>query len=130
MAKILLIEDDQSILFLGQKVLEMAGHKVVTAYDSETALEAFSAGSFDLVITDLQIPGQNGIRVVGKIRASKASQPVIIMSGGDLNSDEFQAAQEKFGAIYVLAKPFDLEKFSEAVDQTINKKKIHQTTGF
>ncbi len=121
MAQVLLIEDDQGILMVGQRVLEAMGHIVITAEDAASALKAFTSNHFDLVITDLKIPGQNGLSTVAKMRKLKTDQPIIVTSGSDLKCEEFLTEVEKVGGALMLSKPFDLVNFMDAVKEGLGE---------
>lgn len=121
MVKILLIEDDESILLLSRRALEMLGYRVTTAVDGQTALKAFDGDKYDLVITDLNLPGHTGLSIIGKIRQMDNDQPIMVMSGGDMKSLEFREKLEKYGKTFTLSKPFDLDQFASAVKQSLKQ---------
>lgn len=121
LVKILLIEDDESILLLSRRTLEMLGYRVTTAIDGQSALDAFDGDEFDLVITDLNLPGHTGLSIIGKIRQKHIDQPIMVMSGGDMKSLEFREKLEKYGKTFTLSKPFDLDQFASAVKKSLKQ---------
>jgi len=82
MCKILVIDDEKVIINMLQKLLEMHGHDVDTAEDGGEGIQKFDSDRFDLVITDIFMPGVDGNSVAKHIRNSdKKYVPVIGMSG-------------------------------------------------
>lgn len=115
MSNVLLIDDEEGILLIGQRILEGLGCEVQTATNASAALALFAKGKFALVITDLKIPGQEGICLVEEIRELNPAQPVLIISGGDLKAEWFIKAVAETGNINTLSKPFEIERFAEVV---------------
>jgi CheY-like chemotaxis protein len=82
MYTILVIDDEKGILQIIQQVLNSLGHSVETATDGEEGIQKFDDGRFDMVITDMRMPGIDGNGVLAHIRRSaKQSIPVIAISG-------------------------------------------------
>ncbi len=109
MSKILVIDDEKGILQLISQALTRFGHKVETAGDGQEGIDKFDGGNFDIVITDMCMPGVDGNGVVKHIRNSrKQSIPVIAISGTPwhLESRNFDM---------VLAKPFPLKKLIDSI---------------
>jgi len=121
MPKILFIDDEPVIRFIGKKTLEKAGYEVTLAENAQEGLDHFTAQKYDLVITDLALPGQVGFSNVHEMRKIRAKQPVLVVSGGDLGSDEFLKEKKKAGVTHILAKPFDLSELIECADDCIGR---------
>ncbi|MFC1575819.1 response regulator, partial [Gemmatimonadota bacterium] len=68
MAKVLIIDDDQALLRAMRKILERWHHEVVEARDGDEGVRLFRADSFDLVVTDLIMPGKEGIETIIELR--------------------------------------------------------------
>jgi CheY-like chemotaxis protein len=81
MAKILCIDDESAALNIRKRVLETAGHQVLTARSGEEGIELFRSEPFDLVLLDYWMPGMNGIATARELRRIKPSVPMIILSG-------------------------------------------------
>ncbi len=111
MAKILLIEDDPSVSSALEHVLQSEQHSVVTASDTPTGMAAAQEGDFDLVITDLQMPGGSGIEVIKALHAARPHLPVILMTAH--HTTEIAIEATKFGAYDYIRKPIDFPKFPE-----------------
>jgi CheY-like chemotaxis protein len=114
MAGILLAEDDAATRDLVERALSMDGHKIIVTQDGAEALEKLqSAQAVDLLISDVQMPGIDGIELVEKGLAARPKLRVILMSGF---SDELGRADHLEGRIArVISKPFTLEQIRAAV---------------
>lgn len=116
MARILLIDDDSLMQGMLARTLEKMGHVVVTASDGKEGLRVYAPADFDLVLTDLVMPEQEGLETIRKLRAVNPAVKIIAMSGGGRGSakDYLQVAQF-MGARQVLAKPFSPAALEEAL---------------
>ncbi len=78
---ILCVDDHEQSLSIRKLILETRGYRVIDCTSGEQALEAFRAGSVDLVLTDLVMPGMSGNDLVGHIKRISPATPVILFSG-------------------------------------------------
>jgi CheY-like chemotaxis protein len=79
---VLLAEDESIIAMLFQDVLETAGHSVAVAGDGQAAVALASRnGPFDVLVTDLNMPGLNGADLIGWMRAHHPSMPIVVVTG-------------------------------------------------
>ena len=122
MSHILVIDDDSAICVLLKQGLEAQGHQVTVANDGKKALAAQKAATADLVITDLIMPGMEGIETIIEMKRRSPSVKIIAMSGGGMGkgADYLQIAQ-KFGAHGIIAKPFTLIKLGQLVAEVLDK---------
>ena len=79
-ARIMVVDDDPNILEVLQTRLESHGYAVVTASDGRQALDRLSEQSADLVITDLKMPGMDGIELLERLRARSSDVPTIFLT--------------------------------------------------
>jgi len=120
---ILLIDDEELITVSLQKLLNRQGYDVVTANDVAFALQRIEDTDFDLIVSDVRIPGMDGIEGIKKIRSAlkklnKPSVPEILITGyADL--DKYEKAMSLNVTEY-LYKPFDNSKFLEIVNRILN----------
>jgi len=123
MALILLIDDDELVRVTVARFLTDAGHQVTLAGNGADGLDKFGRAPFDLVITDIIMPEQEGIETIIKLRQRKERIPVIAISGGgrQRNLDFLNAARE-FGADATLSKPFTGPELLAAVDAALGSK--------
>jgi len=115
MARILLAEDDAATRDLVQRALGHEGHEVTVTQDGGEALEKLQAAPtrFDVLVTDVQMPGLDGIALVEKGFALNPKLRVVLMSGF---ADELGRADHLKARISrVITKPFTLEQIRSAV---------------
>ena len=106
------IDDDRSIRWVLEKALEKAGIEVRTFSSADGVLEALSGEEPDAIVSDIRMPGMDGITLLERIKAEYPDVPVIIMTAhSDLDS---AVSAYHSGAFEYLPKPFDV---TEAVDQ-------------
>ena len=109
MPTILVIEDEKGLLQIIEQLLTGCGYDVETAVDGLDGIRKFDEGRYDIVITDIRMPGVDGIGVVEHIRNSnKQSVPVIAITGTPwlLENKSFDM---------ILAKPFPLNQLVESI---------------
>ena len=113
MSTVLVIDDEKGILQIIYQALTKFGHHVETAADGQEGIRKFDDGSFDIVITDIRMPGIDGNGVVNHIRKSeKQSVPVIAISG-----TPWQMENNAFDM--VLPKPFPLKELVESIGSLV-----------
>jgi len=83
---ILLVEDDPAIIELIAMIITGEGHTVTTAIRGADALQLFQSQRYDLVITDFNMPGMNGLILAEKIKALTPSQKILLLSGEMANA--------------------------------------------
>ncbi|WP_026671592.1 response regulator transcription factor [Alkalihalobacterium bogoriense] len=102
--RILVVDDEESIVTLLQFNLEQAGFHVVTAMDGNTALQLAKNQQFDLVVLDLMIPEIDGLDVCKQMRLNKIMTPILMLTAKD---DEFDKVLGlELGADDYMTKPF------------------------
>lgn len=123
MARIIVIDDQEAVRTVVRRALESAGHVVLEAGDGETGLELLAVGGADLVITDMFMPGQDGIGVLRRIRKDFPTVRVIVISGGDPKGrfDMPREVVELLGASRNLAKPFAPADLVKAVREVLDR---------
>ena len=120
MARILIIDDDESIRSVFQRFLSGNGYEVDVAADGRKGLRSLEQNPVDLVITDIMMPETDGLEVIMAICGKSAEVPVIAMSGGmHAMPMDFLPMAKKFGACKVLYKPIELEELLAAVEETL-----------
>jgi CheY-like chemotaxis protein len=120
MARILLIDDDDSVRTLMGLLLVRSGHTVIEARDGLEGLELFPGTAADLVITDITMPRRNGLEVVRVLREKQPPVKVIAMSGGvRFTADNPLDTARRLGAARVLAKPFSIEALMAAINEVL-----------
>jgi len=120
MARILVIDDQEPIRRIVRRALEQAGHDVLDASDGEMGMEILVRHSADVVITDIFMPGQDGIVTLREIRKRFPTVKVIVMSGGDSTGTlDMRQDAEFLGAVKSLQKPFTTREIVESVQAVL-----------
>ena len=120
MANVLVIDDDAVTRTVVCALLESAGHTVSEAADGDAGLAMFYANSLDLVITDILMPGKDGIETIRELRATDREIKIIALSG-DVRFDGpgILMAAHLLGADQVIEKPFRNDEFMRIVEQAL-----------
>ena len=119
---ILLIDDEAIALSNLSHVLEREGYAVTACNDGESGLAAMQATRFDLVLTDLRMPGIDGMDVLRHIRETTPEVPVIMITGHATLDSAVEAM--KAGAHHYIAKPFRLDEAREVVRSALELGRI------
>lgn len=120
--RILLVEDDLALAASFQKVLQSEGYHVEHAARGDQGLALAESGLFDLVITDLRLPGLSGLELVSALHSRSPRLPVILMTA--YGSSETAIDATKQGACEYLVKPFQVEELLDLVATTIQKARL------
>jgi DNA-binding response OmpR family regulator len=119
MPRILLIDDDRLVRTTVARALIKAGHEVIQATDGREGVDLTRVSRFDLVITDLIMPGQEGVETITILRKEQPQLPVIAISGGLPNTALYLEIARKIGAKRVLAKPFTTEELLAVIAEVL-----------
>jgi DNA-binding NarL/FixJ family response regulator len=124
MAKILVIEDDKTCLYLQMKQLELDGHKVLGALSGQDGLEKVRSFKPDLVICDIIMPEMNGYEVLARLRArpETADLPFIFLTGRSRMEDLREGMDR--GADDYLVKPFTGAELRSAVQARLQRHRL------
>lgn len=117
--KLLLIEDEPSVISLIQRSLSAAGHEITIAMDGKSGLEMALQHQFDLIILDLMLPVMNGMEVCRNLRNSNSSTPVLMLTA--LGTTENIVSGLDAGADDYMTKPFKLAEL-EARIRTLTRR--------
>jgi DNA-binding response OmpR family regulator len=89
MKKLLIVEDEDALALLYREELERDGYAVTSAGDAEKALTLLREEAFDLVVTDIRMPGRDGIELITQIMALRRDIPIIINTAFQSYKDDF-----------------------------------------
>jgi two-component system alkaline phosphatase synthesis response regulator PhoP len=124
--KLLIVDDEQSILTLLEYNLKQAGYDVVTAMDGQEGLEKAHKEEPDLIILDLMLPRKDGIEVCKELRQAKIMIPIIMLTAKD---DEFDKVLGlELGADDYMTKPFSPREVVARVKAILRRAAIQQET--
>jgi len=115
--RILIIDDDEQIRFTIRVSLEIAGHEILEAEDGEEGLALYAQDPTDLVITDMLMPGIDGLEVIRRFKETNPEGKVVIMTA---NQDDLEEAVE-MGADFALEKPFSVSELRESVQEVLGE---------
>jgi len=121
MPAILIVDDDRNLLTILRGIVEELSVNIVTASDAESALREISSKTFDLIITDLKMPGKSGMDVLACSLKMNPSVPVIMISA--FGSVEEAVAAMKKGAYDFITKPFDPDELLQVVNKALCESK-------
>jgi DNA-binding response OmpR family regulator len=124
--KILLIEDEPKLNEHIRKGLEGQGYTVDSALNGSEGLELAAAGTYELIILDIMLPGQSGLEVLDNLKRFEIKSPVIIISA--LNSSDRVIEGLDKGAVDYIKKPFDFGEFLARVRAVTRKQDARQYT--
>jgi DNA-binding response OmpR family regulator len=117
MAKILVAEDEATVRAFVQRALAHAGHDVEVVPDGLAALDRLAAARFDLLLTDIVMPGLDGIALALKASRDYPVMRILLMTGF---AAERQRAHNLEALIHrVISKPFSLDEICAAVDEAL-----------
>jgi nitrogen regulation protein NR(I) len=116
-SRILLIEDDAGIAGGLKKELLVEGYEVAVAKRGDDGLAQATAQPFDVVITDLKMPGLSGLELVEQLHAAKPKLPIILMTAFGTTETAIEAT--KLGAYDYLLKPFDMAELLDLVAKSV-----------
>ena len=116
-ARILLIEDDAAICLTLPRVLSEEGYQVSTETRGDSGLERARGERFDAVITDLKLPGLNGLELIRELHSSRPRLPLILMTAYGTTETAIEAT--KSGAYDYLVKPFQIPELLELIERAV-----------
>ena len=120
-ARILLVDDEQSIQTLLSYPLRKEGYHVTSALDGSEALQRFDEGRFDLVVLDLMLPRRDGVEVCRELRA-RSQVPIIMLTAKGSESDK--VAGLEVGADDYITKPFSMREFRSRVKAALRRSRM------
>ncbi len=120
--RILLIDDDPGNRDALSLLLRRAGHQVQSAISGETGLKLLHQGGFDVVITDLFLPGISGIEILKKVKEQSSPANVILITGNASAETAVEAMKE--GAFDYITKPINFDKLSVIIAKAVDKNRL------
>lgn len=122
MAKILVFDDEPSILLMIKKILEKAGHEVEVALNGREGLELFEKNKPDLLITDIIMPEKEGLETIFELRRKHPDLKIIAISGGGrIGPDGYLPGAKLLGANLTFSKPLVPKEFLNSVTKLLGE---------
>jgi len=122
MGRVCVVDDKEMLRESVAETLRREDHTVSTFGDAQEALQAIKAGSFDCIITDLKMPGMDGISFIRELRNTDGNASVIMMTA--FGTVETAVEAMKLGAFDYIQKPFEANKISLLVDRAIQHARL------
>jgi CheY-like chemotaxis protein len=118
MPRILVVDDEEAILYVFERYLSVAGYRVVVANSGFDAVEAGAAGPFDLLITDFRMPGMNGVEVIHALRRLQPGLPALVISGNPIEAGTMPTG------VRFLSKPVSMADLVDLIPSLIARPRI------
>lgn len=121
MANILIIDDDPQVLKLITTYMQREGHDITTAENGKQGIKKLSENRFDLLITDIVMPEQDGLEVLMWLKTQQQRPKIIAISGGSVSLEQDMLLKlAGFYADRVMAKPVGFEPLTQAVREVLS----------
>jgi signal transduction histidine kinase/CheY-like chemotaxis protein len=114
--RVLVVDDEPAVRDVLARILQRAGHTVTTAASGEETLEHFAPGQYDLLFTNLGLPGMSGAMLLRRLRACDPRLIAVVVTGWSQQGDPGEALP---GAAAVIVKPFSAARITELVGELI-----------
>jgi len=124
MENILVIDDEKSLIELLAVIFKKEGYGVMQAMSGEKALEILEKGGIDFVITDIRMPGLDGMEVLRRVKASHPDVPVVMITAYGTVQQAVEAL--KAGALDYVVKPFDVDELRIIVARGMAQKRLRE----
>lgn len=122
-AKILYVEDDETLSFVTSDNLTLHGYEVIHCLDGEDAIEKFKGNSFDLCLLDVMLPKKDGFTLATEIRKKNPEIPIIFLTAKSMKEDKI--AGLKLGADDYITKPFSIEELILKIEVFLRRKFVN-----
>ena len=122
--KVLIVDDDESILWILQRMFKDKKIETVEARDGKSALEMLKDQDLSIAIMDIRMPEKDGLDVLREIKESGCQTPIIIMTAQGTMKNAVEAM--KHGAFDYITKPFDIGELEILVDRALEHRKLKQ----
>jgi excisionase family DNA binding protein len=117
--RILVVDDEEAVLTLFRKAFEREHYDVDTAGDGASAIERLRENEYDLLVTDLQMPGISGLSLIREVRRVSAFIPVVVVTGRSTEASAIEALN--LGVSAYLTKPFPMNSFLKAAARALGE---------
>ncbi len=124
MSKLLLVDDDANTLASLARAFRLAGHEAVVCDHADRALELAKTQRFDMILSDVVMPGKDGLTLLAELKAAGVETPVVMVSGQA--NIEMAVRATRLGAIDFLEKPLSTEKLLVTVENTVKLSRLEE----
>lgn len=126
LGRLLVVDDEPAVLRLLERILTRAGHEIVATTSADEALSRIESERFDMLITDLRMPGRDGLDLLRAVRARSLDVPVVFLTGQP-SIDSARGAVEH-GAFRYLLKPIASEELLRTVRDALYARQMIRAT--
>lgn len=123
-AHVLIIDDDANTLASLSRAFRLAGHEATIGDNATRALELAKSERFDLILSDVVMPGKDGIALLEELKAAGVNSPIVMMSGQA--TIEMAVRATRLGAVDFLEKPLSTEKLLLTVENTLRLSRLEE----
>ena len=120
--RLLVVDDEHAIAELLSRHLEREGYRVSVAFDGDEALETLQKATFDVVLTDIRMPGRDGIALLEASKQLDSTLPVIVLTS--MNDVDTAVRALRLGADDYILKPFTLDALSISVERALERREL------
>jgi DNA-binding NtrC family response regulator len=124
MSKLLLVDDDANTLASLSRAFRLAGHEAVVCDNADRALDLARTQRFDMILSDVVMPGKDGLTLLGELKSAGIQTPVVMVSGQA--NIEMAVRATRLGAVDFLEKPLSTEKLLVTVENTVKLSRLEQ----
>ena len=126
--KLLIVDDEQGMRDLLSIMLRKQGYEVDVAESGEEAISRVTREEYDLLVTDISMPGLDGLTVLRRVREIAPELPTILITAYASTESAIEAL--KLGAYDYIVKPFDVEEFKIVISHTLERKRLEKENRF
>src|ERR1700683_3814941 len=126
-ANLLIVDDDANTLASLSRAFRLAGHQATVCDNAARALELIKTERFDMVLSDVVMPGKDGLPLLEDLKAQGAPVPVVMISGQA--NIEMAVRATRLGAVDFLEKPLSTEKLLVTVENTVKLARLEAENG-
>jgi CheY-like chemotaxis protein len=120
--RVLVVDDDPMVLRAYDRVLKNAGFSVETASDGRMGLDLIKHGEYDVVLSDISLPGMTGIQVLKEAHEKDRDLPVLLITGDPRMETAIQAVE--YGALHYLLKPIEASLLQRSVTDAARQRRL------
>ena len=124
MSKLLLVDDDANTLASLARAFRLAGHEAVVCDNADRALELAKTQRFDMILSDVVMPGKDGLALLGELKSAGIQTPVVMISGQA--NIEMAVRSTRLGAVDFLEKPLSTEKLLVTVENIVKLSRLEE----
>jgi len=124
MNKLLLVDDDANTLASLARAFRLAGHEAVVCDNADRALDLAKAQRFDMILSDVVMPGKDGLTLLADLKAAGVQTPVVMVSGQA--NIEMAIRATRLGAVDFLEKPLSTDKLLVTVENTVKLSRLEE----